>query len=151
MLNERTKAFELLKDISGSLSNSNYWMSTQSVAWCLKAVGMFAGLEKRGSLMFNYSYNGKDVEAKTDLSIAQVQLPIDGVKSNSFKLVSQSKGTLFVRIIAEGTPARGNEEEAENSLKLDVSYTDTDGGSVDPSKLEQGTEFIATVTVTNPG
>ncbi len=151
MLNERTKAFELLKDISGSLSNSSYWMSTQSVAWCLKAIGMFAGVEKRGSLMFNYSYNGKDVEAKTDLPIAQVQLAVDGVKSNSFKIVSQSKGTLFVRIIAEGTPARGSEEESENSLKLDVSYADTDGAIVDPSKLEQGTEFIATVTVTNPG
>jgi hypothetical protein len=151
MLNERTKAFELLKDISGSLSNSSYWMSTQSVAWCLKAIGMFAGVEKRGSLMFNYSYNGKDVEAKTDLPIAQVQLAVDGVKSNSLKIVSQSKGTLFVRIIAEGTPARGSEEESENSLKLDVSYADTDGAIVDPSKLEQGTEFIATVTVTNPG
>jgi uncharacterized protein YfaS (alpha-2-macroglobulin family) len=151
MLNERTKAFELLKDISGALSNSSYWMSTQSVAWCLKAIGMFAGVEKRGSLMFNYSYNGKDVEAKTDLPIAQVQLAVDGVKSNSFKIVSQSKGTLFVRVIAEGTPARGSEEESENSLKLDVSYADTDGAIVDPSKLEQGTEFIATVTVTNPG
>jgi uncharacterized protein YfaS (alpha-2-macroglobulin family) len=151
MLNERTKGFELLKDISAALSNSSYWMSTQAVAWCLKAVGTFAGAEKRGALMFSYSYNGKDVEAKTDLPIAQVQLPVDGVKSNSFKIVSESKGTLFVRIITEGTPARGSEEEAENSLKLDVSYNDTDGASVDPAKLEQGTEFIATVTVTNPG
>jgi uncharacterized protein YfaS (alpha-2-macroglobulin family) len=151
MLNERTKGFELLKDISGALSNSSYWMSTQAVAWCLKAVGTFAGVEKRGPLMFNYSYNGKDVEARTDLPIAQVQLPVDGVKSNSFKIVSESKGTLFVRIITEGTPARGSEEEAENSLKLDVSYNNSDGASVDPAKLEQGTEFIATVTVTNPG
>ena len=69
-------------------------MSTQSVAWCLKAVGMFAGLEKRGSLMFNYSYNGKDVEAKTDLSIAQVQLPVDGVKSNSFKIGEPKQGNI---------------------------------------------------------
>ncbi len=151
MLNERTKAFELMKDISGALSNSSRWMTTQEVAWCLKAVGTFAGAEKRGSLMFNYSYNGKDVEAKTDLAIAQVELPVDGVKSNSLKIVSQSKGTLFVRIILEGTPARGNEDEEENSLKLDVVYSDTDGGSVDPAKLEQGKEFVATVTITNPG
>jgi uncharacterized protein YfaS (alpha-2-macroglobulin family) len=151
MLNEKTKAFEVLKDISSALSNSSYWMSTQSVAWCLKAVGSFAGVEKRGSLSFTYTYNGKDVEAKTDLPIAQVQLPVDGVKSTALKVVSQSQGTLFVRIIAEGTPARGNEEETENSLKVDVAYADTDGAPVDPAKLEQGQEFVATVTVTNPG
>lgn len=151
MLNEKTKAFDLLKDISGALSNSSYWMSTQSVAWCLKAVGAFAGVEKRGSLMFSYTYNGKDVEAKTDLPIAQVQLAVDGVKSNALKVVSQSQGTLFIRIISEGTPARGNEEEAGNSLQMNVAYTDTDGAAVDPARLEQGQEFIATVTVTNPG
>ena len=65
--------------------------------------------------------------------------------------MSESKGTLFVRIIAEGTPARGSEEEAENSLKLTCHYTDTDGAPIDPTKLEQGTEFIATVSCTESG
>ena len=101
--------------------------------------------------MFSYSYNGKDVEANTDLAIAQVELPVDGVNSKSLKIVSRSKGALFVRIISEGTPARGSEEETENSLKLDVVYSDSDGGALDPSRLEQGKEFVATVTITNPG
>ena len=151
LLNERTKGFELLKDISGALSNSSYWMSTQTVAWCLKAVGTFAGTEKKGELKFTYTYNGKTVDAKTDLPIAQVQLPVDGIKSPALKLVSESKGTLFVRLITEGTPARGNEEEGESNLKVSVAYTDSDGKPIDPTKLEQGTEFVATVTVANPG
>lgn len=151
LLNERTKGFELLKDISASLSNSSYWMSTQTVAWCLKAVGTFASAEKKGELKFTYSYNGKDITAKTDLPIAQVQLPVDGIKSTALKLISESKGTLFVRLITEGTPARGNEEEGESNLKVAVLYTNTDGALIDPTKLKQGTEFIATVSVTNPG
>jgi len=151
LLNERTKGFELLKDISAALSNSSYWMSTQTIAWSLKAVGTFASAEKKGELKFTYTYNGKDVTAKTDLPIAQVQLPVDGAKSPSLKLVSESKGTLFVRLITEGTPARGNEEEGESNLKVTVAYTDSDGSPIDPTKLEQGTEFIATVSVANPG
>ncbi|AYB31398.1 alpha-2-macroglobulin family protein [Chryseolinea soli] len=151
LVNDRVKGFELVKDISASLSNGSYWMSTQTVAWCLKSVGAFAGSEKKGPIKFTYTYNGKTLEAQTDLTVAQVQLPVDGVKSRAVSVVSASKGTLFLRLITDGTPARGTEEEAENNLSLDVVYTNTDGGSIDPAHLEQGTEFIATITVSNPG
>ena len=151
LLNERTKGFDLLKEISASLSNSSYWMSTQTVAWSLKAVGSFASTEKQGDLKFTYTYNGKEVEASTGLPLAQVQLPVDGVKSNALKVVSGSKGTLFVRLIGEGTPARGAEEDGESNLSVSISYTDTDGRLIDVTKLEQGKEFVASVSVVNPG
>ena len=93
LLNERTKGFELLKEISNALSNSSSWMSTQTVAWCLKSVGAFASTEQKGELKFNYAYNGKDVSASTELPIAQVTLPVDGAKAGNLKLVSASKGT----------------------------------------------------------
>jgi uncharacterized protein YfaS (alpha-2-macroglobulin family) len=151
LLNDRTKAFELVKDISASLSNANSWMSTQSVSWCLKAVGMFAGGEKRGPLKFSYTYNGKDISASTDLPIAQVPLAFDGVKPGVLKIASQSQGTLFARVITAGVPARGAEEESASNLTLSVAYHDIDGKPLDPSRLDQGQEFIATVSITNPG
>ena len=151
LLNDRTKGFELVKDISASLGNSNYWMSTQSVAWCLKAIGMFAGGEKRGSLKFNYSYNGKQIATNTEMAFAQITLPFDGVKGGSLKIESQSQGTLFVRIITEGVPARGAEEEAGSNLNVLVTYADADGNPIDPSRLVQGQEFVASVSVSNPG
>jgi alpha-2-macroglobulin len=151
LLNERAKGFDLLKNISASLSNPNSWMSTQTTAWCLKAAGAFAGTEKRGPLKFTYTYNGKDVEASTDLPIAQIELPVDGVKSPALKVASESNGTLFVRLITEGTPARGEEEELASNLNINVSYADTDGNAIDPGRLEQGTGFIATVSIHNPG
>jgi len=151
LLGDKTKGFELLKDISAALSNSSYWMSTQSTAWCLKSVGAFAANEQKGELKFTYTYNGKEVSASTKLPFAQVQLPVEGVKAGSLKLVSETKGTLFVRIISEGTPARGAEEEAENNLVLNVSYMDTDGNPIDPTILEQGKEFVASVRISNPG
>jgi uncharacterized protein YfaS (alpha-2-macroglobulin family) len=151
LLGDRTKGFELLKDISASLSNSSYWMSTQTVAWCLKSVGAFAGTEKRGTLKFTYSYNGKDVSASTELPIAQVSIPVDGVKSNALKVVSESGGSLFVRLISEGTPARGDETEESKNLNVNIVYTNVDGQPIDPTSLEQGKEFIASVTISNPG
>lgn len=151
LLNERAKGFEMLKDISKALSNHNMWMSTQSVAWGLKSVGAYATSEKKGELKFTYTYNGKEVEASTELPVAQVNLQVDGVKSNALKVVSKSGGVLFVRLIGEGIPTRGSEEAVENNLTISVTYTSTTGAVIDPSELEQGTEFIATVTVKNPG
>jgi alpha-2-macroglobulin len=151
LLGDKTKGFELLKDISAALSNSQYWMSTQTVAWCLKSAAGFASVDKQGELKFSYSYNGKEVEASTELPIAQVALDVDGVKSGNLKVTSESKGTLFIRLISEGTPARGEEKEEANNLHLAVTYADTDGNPIDPGQLTQGTEFIATVSIANPG
>jgi len=150
LLNDRVKAFELVKELSEALSNSSYWMSTQTLAWGLKSVGAYAGGEK-GDLKFTYSYNGKEVTANTELTIAQVSLPADGVKPGNLKIASGSKGTLFVRVISEGVPARGAEEDGDKNLSITVNYSDPDGAAIDPTSLEQGTAFVATVTVFNPG
>jgi uncharacterized protein YfaS (alpha-2-macroglobulin family) len=151
LLNDRAKGFELLKEISGSLSNYGYWMSTQEVAYCLKAVTAFAGSEKRGDLKFSYIVNGKTVSAKTELPIAQVQIPINGLQKSNVKIQNESSGLLYARVILEGTPARGEEEDVESNLKMDVRYTDTDGKEIDVTSLEQGTEFLAEVTLVHPG
>ena len=151
LLNEKTKAFEVLKEISHYLSDYGYWMSTQETAFCLKAVGTFASVEKQGALKFSYTLGGKTVDASTDLPIAQVQIPITGVKKENIKIVSESKGMLFARLIMEGTPARGQEENAESNLALNIRYTDTDGREISPVQLTQGTEFIAEVTVAHTG
>lgn len=151
LLNDRVKGFELLKDISASLSNSSYWMSTQTAAWCLKSAGAFASSEKKGEIRFSYTYNGKQVKAGTELPVAQVTLPVDGVRSKAMKVSSESKGTIFVRLLNEGTPARGSEVEESNGLAIKVSYTNTDGEVIDPAQLVQGTEFVAVVSVSNSG
>jgi len=151
LLGDRAKGFELLKELSTSLNNDNYWMSTQTVAWCLKSIGNFAGAEQKGEMKFKYTYNGKDVSAGTGLFVAQVNLPMEGAKSNSINFTNESKGILFVRVITEGTPARGQEESASSNLSMTVTYADTDGNAVDPTQLEQGKEFVATVSIVNPG
>ncbi len=151
LLDDRAKAFELLKTISEKLSNPNMWMSTQSTAWALKSVASFASRQQAGELKFTWSYDGKETTASTQLSVAQVDINNENPKQNTLKLVNASKGPLFVRVITQGTPARGNEEEVASNLDISVSYMDMDGNSIDPVRLEQGTQFIASVSVINPG
>ncbi len=151
LLDEKTKGFELLKEISSQLSSNSYWMSTQTIAFCLKSVGLFVAQEKRGDLKFAYTYGGKTVHASTDLPLSQVPLSITGVQKNAINITNESGGSLFVRVINTGIPARGLEESEENNLVLTTSYFDSKGNVIDPTKLEQGTEFIVSVSVKNPG
>ncbi len=151
LLDERAKGFEVLKEISSQLSSSSYWMSTQTVAFCLKSVGLFVAQEKLGNLSFAYTYGGKTVHASTDLPLSQIQLPVTGIQKSAINFTNESGGSLFVRVINTGIPARGAEESEENNLVLTTSYYDVKGKVIDPTKLEQGTEFIVSVSVKNPG
>lgn len=150
LLNEKEKAFEIVKELSAKLS-SGYWMSTQELAFSFKSIALFAGNQSRNDLKFTYTLDGKVVSASTELPIAQVQVPVEGLKKQNVKIMSESKGPLFVRVIVEGTPARGAEVDAQNNLALNVRYTDTEGNGLDPSRLEQGKEFVAEVTITHSG
>jgi alpha-2-macroglobulin len=151
LLNDRPKAMNLLKEISQAMSNYNYWMSTQTTAYCLKAIGKFIGTEKATQLKFTYSFAGKEVNASTDLPLAQASLPITSMKPAKLKLTNQSEGVLFTRVLLTGTPAAGLEKDESNDLFMAVRYVDAKGNSVDPSRLTQGTEFMAQVTVKHMG
>jgi uncharacterized protein YfaS (alpha-2-macroglobulin family) len=151
LLNEKVKAFELVKEISLALSNSSYWMSTQSVAYSLKAIGMFISTEKRGALKFAYTHGGKSVNASTDMPLAQIPLVIGGRQKTALEITNQSNGSLFLRIISTGTPARGQEQAGQSNLILSTTYKDTNGNPINPATLTQGTEFFADVVVRHPG
>ena len=150
-LKDRERGFQLMQRLSEKLSNPNAWLSTQETAWALKAVCLFAGASERGEVNLSYSYAGKTASASTQLPMVTLPLDVEGAKSRTLKLANSGKGTLFVRVIREGTPARGNETEAASNLEIAVAYHDVDGNELNPTTLEQGQEFVASVRVTNPG
>ncbi len=151
LLNDRAKGFEILKEISRELSDPQRWLSTQESAMCLKAIAAFAGMDKRGDLSFTYSINGKATRVVSKLPVSQVTVPrADGGKLK-MKVESNSAGPLFARMIRVGTPSRGAEEDAENNVSLQVNYTDMAGQPLDVSRLTQGTEFMAEVSVRHHG
>ena len=150
LLGDKTKAFEMVKIISAKLSNQ-YWMSTQTIAYSLKSIAQFIATEKRGEISYQYSFNGKQVNTVSQLPISQASLPIKGTQKMPVKITNESKGGLFVRVINTGIPAQGQEQAEENNLVVYTSYTDMKGNAINVSSLKQGTEFMATVSVKNPG
>ena len=152
LLDDRVKAFEVLKEISASLGDQGYWMSTQETAMCLRAVSLFAGKQKHGDLAFDYRLgNGKTITATSGLPIVQVPVPVSGLGEHAVKVDNKGQGVLYTRVIKTGTPSRGEELDEANNLAMQLHFTDADGNAIDPGTLEQGTEFVAEVTITHPG
>jgi uncharacterized protein YfaS (alpha-2-macroglobulin family) len=72
-------------------------------------------------------------------------------KKGSLQVANKGKGVLFARVIVTGLPAKGDTTSAANNLKISVVYKSMKGAVISPLRQEQGTSFLAEVTVTNPG
>lgn len=151
LVNDRTSAFKYMKKIAEILSRDS-WLSTQSTAYCLYAVGKTLDELNLGG-QINCSFSGTGVANSKIVSSApvkQVKLNANNI-NGSVNFSNLGKGTLFVRVIAEGCPEAGPVDDMANNLLMSVRYTDMDDNSIDIDNIRQGTDFIMDITVKNPG
>ncbi|MFC1554480.1 alpha-2-macroglobulin, partial [candidate division KSB1 bacterium] len=152
LLDQRRRALPLVEEISSELG-SNTWMSTQTIAYSLIALANFTGLEEGSlDLRFTYSWRGS---ASMDISTTSpiIQLPLDVANTMEGTITLENAGNLIIypRIVMEGVPPVGSEIAGQNKMSIDVKYLSLDDDEIDPSDLEQGTDFIVEVTVRNTG
>lgn len=151
LMGDNTNAFKLLQNLSKSL-NGKQWMSTQTTAYCLIAVSKYAGkYAKQNGFSYTYSIDGASPQKVTgNMPVAQYDIPIKGKNSGKVKVTNSGQGVLYARIVLEGLPLTGQEKAFENNLSMTVTYKTLDGKTIDPTRLEQGTDFMAEVTIRNP-
>jgi alpha-2-macroglobulin len=153
LLNEKTKAVPLVKELAEALGNERYWMSTQTTAYALLAMSQWVGKEeKSGKVKYTWKWEGgKAIQVETALPVARspAMNAQGGIGKMEFK--NESAGVLFVRVIQTGIPTRGQETSEENNLKVNVQYTTLSGEPMRPESIRQGTDFVAEVTVAHPG
>ncbi len=148
----RTKAAPIAKLVSETLNKKNYWMSTQSTAYSLIALCKFSGADKTtAGINCDYtinkvpgSINGKEVVSTVDMKLM-------GTKGGKLSVKNNGSNTLFVRMILNGVPAAGKETDSESNLGMTCQFLTMSGTVLDPTKIEQGTDFLATITIYNPG
>jgi uncharacterized protein YfaS (alpha-2-macroglobulin family) len=153
LMNQQMKAAPIVKLLSAKL-NKDQWMSTQTTAYCLIAISKFVKQNGvAGGMNFNYTLNSNaSVSKTTSKSVMTIDMNMKGSdKKGKLRMQNKSKGIMYARIILQGVPAAGEEKAASNNLTLEVNFTDLKGGKIDVTKLKQGTDFIAEVTVGNPG
>ncbi|SHJ49131.1 alpha-2-macroglobulin family protein [Aquimarina spongiae] len=146
-LDRKEKAQEVAVALAKELS-SNSWMSTQTTAYALVAMAKYADYVGGKGVNVGYSLNGKSNTANTEKTLATSgELSI--IKNNTLVLKNNKDNTIFVQIAASGILPVGEEKVIQSNFKAIVDYKNRDGRIIDPTKLTQGTDFVAEVTITN--
>lgn len=149
---EREKAIPLLQEVSEKLSSES-WYSTQTTAFSLIAVSKFAGGSNTSKeLKYDFSIHNnplKHAAAKTPFS--RIDHVFDESGNSNVKIVNKGEGLIYARMALHGIPAAGQEKSYSSNLSVSVEYLDMQGKPVNVEKLNQGTDFLAIVSVHNPG
>ncbi len=146
------KGFALMKDLSDKLS-SDSWMSTQSVAYSLMAATRYITVNNSNAEMnISYEIGGQKEQLSTIMPFRQVSVEnVDAKgKSGAVSIKNNGEGVIYARMVLLGTPAISDDVSADNGLDMVVRYTDMGGQQIDVSRMEQGTDFIAEVIISNP-
>lgn len=156
LMKDEVRGRKLVAELSKRL-NSDYWYSTQTTAYTLLGISTYYGANSgENGPSFTAKVNGKNVERKTK----------EGARSNVKRVVFSEKeihqkgtvtvkntGTskLFVKMVMEGIPMENKQPKQQNNLTMSLIYRDMDGKQIDPNQIKQGTDFVAEVTISNPG
>lgn len=147
LLGQKQKAFAMATKLAKNLS-SQQWMSTQTTAYGLYAMAKFAKSNGPKGVSVSYSNAGKPEVITTDKTIAQRGLSVK-MGSNSVTIKNNKKNTLFVRVLNSGILPVGSEKPIQNNVTASVVFKDRKGKAISVTKIAQGTEFYAEVTLMN--
>ena len=141
--NQRELSQYIAKDLSG-----NNWMSTQTTAYSLLAMAKMVNANGGKTLNITYSINGKSETINSKSAIAQRELKVlDG--NNSISFTNNIDNVVYVRVLNSGKLPLGEELAIQRGLSVSVQYNDLKGNPIKVSKLQQGQDFVATVSVSN--
>jgi len=152
VLMKNSKAAAPIVQAVAKILSSDRWLNTQEIAYALLAVSKFVG-DSPNSNKFNFAYtiNGKSGNAGSSMPIMQIEVPVDNSSARKVVIENKNAGILYARLVLSGQPLIGEETRVAENLAITVRYTDSKGNAINPSNLAQGTDFVAEVTVTNPG
>lgn len=154
IMNRRKQAEQLVHKVAAKLTQ-NDWYSTQTTAYSLLAVARY-GMNTRSEeirIQATVQVNGKSNQIQSNNIVSQSNVERKSGKA-SMSIVNNAKQVLYVRVLNSGQPF-SNEivPVVNNAAILDVkaTYMNMAGETINPSTLQQGTDFVAKVTVRNPG
>ena len=147
LLGQKQKAFAMATKLAKNLS-SDRWMSTQTTAYGLYAMSKFAKSNGSKGVSIQYTNGGKAQIINTAKTVAQRDLALKN-RTNSVTIKNNKNNTLFLRVLNSGILPVGSEKVVQNNLSASVVFKDRKGKTISVTKIAQGTEFYAEVTLMN--
>jgi uncharacterized protein YfaS (alpha-2-macroglobulin family) len=139
---------DLAKAIAVQLASQD-WYSTQAVAYSLMSMAKFAGSGTPGAFTFERRVGPQATVVSASAPLDLLQLADVPPAGTPISLRNTSQRVLFATVATRGVPASGADQASAAGLDLQVSYADDAGQPLDVSRLVQGSDLSAQVTVKN--
>ena len=148
---DNEKAYALLIDLASKMG-SDQWMSTQTTAYSLLAIGKYIKANPlEDEIDATVSINGERIKLKGgDKYLHQIALE-NPEKTANLKVSKSGDTAIYVRFINKGIPLVETRKDEKSNISFSVNYYDSSDNLLDVSSLTKGTNFYAKVSVTNPG
>lgn len=151
LMGQTAKGAFIVKELSQKLAGGGYWMSTQTTAYSLLAVSRYYSKTSTSSeLNAVVKINGNATNINSKKVTSSQEIKITGNTGGKLEVKNNGKGTMFIRVTMNGVPPTGDPTEKHSNMFMEVTYHTMQGDKLDVSQLEQGTDFFAEVTVSNP-
>ncbi|MFM9987962.1 alpha-2-macroglobulin family protein, partial [Flavobacterium sp.] len=147
LLGQKQKAFIMANKLAKQMS-ADQWMSTQTTAYCLYSMSKFAQFNGGKGINVQFNDGGKTLGINTNKTLAERSLIIKN-GANGITIKNNKNNTLYVRVLNSGILPVGKEQVVQNNLTANVVFKNRKGSIINVSKINQGTEFIAEVTIKN--
>ncbi len=147
LLGQKQKAFAMASKLAKQMSN-NQWMSTQTTAYCLYAMSKFAVSNGPKGINIQFSKNGKGETINSKKTVADRSLIVQ-TGANSVTLKNIKNNTVYVRVLNTGILPIGQEKPIQSDVSASIVFKNRKGSVINVSRISQGTEFIAEVTIRN--
>lgn len=148
IMKDHQKTKELAKGIAKALSDRSY-MSTQTTAYSLLAMAKYAAfIGGKGIHIAYVSNNQKSITVNTSKTLSSRAI-VSRTGNNTIAITNNKDNTVYVRVLNKGILPVGKEKIAQRNLTATVAYKAKDGSLLDVTKISQGTDFVAEVTITN--
>lgn len=147
LLGEKQKAFRLANILAKQMS-SEQWMSTQTTAYSLYAMSLFA--KSNGESGIGVEVSGTPLKENISTAKAIVSRNLTVRTGGNAVTIKNTKGnTIYVRLLNTGILSVGQEKTIQSDVSSYISYKDRKGNPISVESIKQGTEFVATITIRN--
>lgn len=149
LLLDDNRSYELAKSVAKDLSGKS-WYSTQTTAYALLSMGKLMIKNGGKAIKVEYVFKGEKDVMTTNKTFMDTKFELS--KGNyKIDLSNKENNAVYVSLINKGKLPLGDELVESRGLTATISYSLANGTPLDVNQLEQGQEFVATVTVRNLG
>ncbi len=144
----KIKTHEYAIELANKLGSSQ-WMSTQTTAYALNAIASYVTINKPSDgINVLYTYN--DQKATVNTTKALVSTELKSIKANNtLGVQNKSNAVVYARLTSSGILPVGQEQADQSNLNIKTTYRSTNGLAINPTSIEQGTEFICEISISN--